>query len=114
MALTLSGATFVLVSGWTSPLEFTLLQDGASRDLTGADVTLRLFDNRQRLVAFAGDFDVTIAVSGRVSFNPAETDLIHALSPYTARVRVAKNSGADVTYHPQSAADVWTVHPESK
>lgn len=114
MALTLDGATFILVSGWTGPLEFTLLQDGAARDLTGADVTLRLFDNRQRLVAFAGDFDVTIAVSGRVSFDPAASDLVHVLSPYTARVRVAKNSGADVTYHPQAAADIWTVNPEAK
>lgn len=113
--LTLGGdAGLNVVSGWTGPLDFVCLEDGAPADIsTAADVSLRLFDKVQDPVAFAGTFIVTSGEVGAVRFTPSGIDIADIRAPYTARVRVTGSAG-DVRYYPSAAADVWTVNPEAK
>lgn len=103
-----------VVSGYTGPIDLTLLEDGAPRDVsTAGDVSLRMYDSNEELVAFGGTFAALIAASGIMRFEPIATDLIQTRSPYRVRVRVTDAAG-DITYHPRTASDVWTVRPESK
>lgn len=97
-----------LVEGWTGPLDFTLLADGAAIDGTGMTVALALRDRNGGLVDVTGKVAWIDAATGTVRYSPAADDLKAHRSPYNARFRVTDGSGKDV-FFPNTGADEWTV-----
>ena len=97
-----------IVEGWTAPIQMTLKSDGAERDITGATLALRLWNNVHAEVVEDGELTVLVAVSGLISFSPGAIDFQRSLSPYYVRVQVTDVAG-DVSWHPSTETDVWTV-----
>ena len=97
-----------IIEGWTDPIRMTLKSDGVERDITGASLELRLWNNVHAEVLESGAINVLVAVSGLIDFSPGAIDFQRALSPYYARVQVTDVAG-DVSWHPSAEVDVWTV-----
>ena len=100
-----------IVEGTTANMDFTLTADGAAVNLTGATVVLVLSDKDGTAVTTTGDVVVVTAAEGKVRFAPDAADLDASLSPYRARFKVT-DSGGQISYYPNTAADPWTVTPE--
>ena len=94
-----------LVEGWTEPIEYTILADGAAVDLTGKTVNLLLYDCDQNLLEPAGELTITDAPTGKVAFTPAAGDLVAAKSPYYVRFHVVE----DGFFAPNARAEEWHV-----
>lgn len=103
------GGNVELVSGWTGPLDFRLLADGAAINLTGMTVELILTAQDGTSIPTTGDTSVTDAVAGKVRYSPDSTDLVVASSPIQMRWKVT-DGGGSVVYHPSGRPAVIVVH----
>jgi hypothetical protein len=102
------------VEGETKPVLATLYDgDGASRtaiDGTGLTLGLAVYDRTGASVPLAGKVSWSTAASGIAKYEPADTDLRAANSPYTARWSVT-DTNSDVAYYPNHSAqpEKWLV-----
>lgn len=78
-----------IVEGWTEPLSYTLQADGAVIDLTNRTVSIYLYDASGIRTTPAGAVTVVDAVHGKISFTPADGDLLASRSPYRVRFKVS-------------------------
>lgn len=97
-----------IAEGWTSPLDFQLLVDGAPLNLTGLTVTA-ILTHRAGTVDTAGDVTVTDAAQGKVAYTPDPTDLTAAAGSYRLRFKVVDGAGA-IVYFPPGLAQAIKVH----
>lgn len=97
-----------LVEGWTGPLDFALLTDGAALNGTGLTVTLALRDRSEGVVNVTGNVAWLVQASGTVRFSPSAEDLKAARSPYQARFKVTDGSSKDV-FFPNAEPMKWVV-----
>lgn len=98
-----------LVEGWTGPLEFQLLADGAAQNLTGMTVTMLLYKSDGTVIDTTGDITVTDAATGEVTYNPDAADLAATDSPLTFRFKVV-DSSSKVVYFPNEDRNVIKVN----
>lgn len=104
------GGNVELVTGWTGPLDFQLLADGAAINLTGMTVDLILTASDGTSIPTTGDTSVQDAALGKVRYTPDATDLLVASSPVKMRWKVTDGAGA-VVYHPSARPATIVVHP---
>ena len=105
-------AQFDVAEGWTGRLDFQLRSSGASVDLTGCTVALRLLDESGVVVvASSNSAQVSLVTTtcGIVGFAPCSTQLNADLGPYTARFKVWDGTGK-IVFFPSGKADEWFVH----
>lgn len=96
------------VQGQTSPKTFVIKLNGTAVNLTGATVSLELYDPTGTQVTTTGDVTVTTPASGLVQYAPDASDLVALEGRYTARFKIVDVSGY-IAYAPDGKADVWTV-----
>lgn len=100
-------STFNLVEGWTAPIDWQLLLDGAvpATSLSGS-ITLFAYDRHGDLLPMPGTFTITSAAEWKVRYTPASaTDLLTINSPMKVRARLPDGSFIPDT----PAADKWVV-----
>jgi hypothetical protein len=100
-------ADVIWIEGELDERVFTLSENGAVMDLSGAQVSVVL-----RPAARIGGKRIYPAVivsasEGKVGWTPFENQLKASESPYTMRFRVAL--GSIVKHVPFPASDTWTV-----
>lgn len=93
------GGNVELVTGWTGPLDFRLLADGAAYNLTGMTVELILTAQDGTSISTSGDTSVTDAATGTVRYLPDSTDLVTSNSPISMRWKVTDGGGL-IVFHP--------------
>ena len=95
--------------GWTAPIEYDLLNDGASFDGSGMTPGIALMDKDGKSVPVAGSVEWAAASLSRIRFNPDANDLLAAKSPYTVHFRVT-DALRTATY-PQGEGFIWNIWP---
>jgi len=98
-----------LTEGWTERISYQLGADGSAPNLTGMIVTLVLYRNGDYTIfPFLGTSGILTAATGIVYFDPAETDLVAANSPYSGRWKVTDGAGK-ISYFPNGTPEQWIV-----
>lgn len=98
------------VEGWTGPLDFQLLNDGAAQDLTNMTVTGQARNRLNTLVDLSSDVSVISATDGTVRLTPDAVDFDSVYSPYELRFKVVDATTATV-FFPSGEAVVLVVRP---
>ena len=104
------GQTLEFAETETAPRDIPVTDGGVAFDLTGATISLILYDSSETIVSNPG----TCAAFGDpalgvVRFTPANASvLLAAKSPYRARIKVTK-SGADYLFPNDAHGDRWIV-----
>ena len=102
------------VEGETKPITPTLYDgEGVSRTAaigTGLTLSLVVYDRAGGVVPISGKVSWSDAANGVAKYEPADTDLRVANSPYTARWTVTDTNG-DIAYYPNHATqpEKWLV-----
>jgi BppU N-terminal domain len=96
------------VQGQTSPKQYQVKLNGVAVNLTGATVTLELYDPAGTAVTTTGDVTVPTPATGIVQYAPDAADLVALEGRYTARFKIVDSNGY-IAYAPDGKADVWTV-----
>lgn len=97
-----------LVAGWTGPLDFQLLADGAPQNLTGMAVEMLLKTSGGDIIDTSGDLALLDAPAGKVRFSPDPADLVATASPLVSRFKVTDGLGK-VVFFPSGEPDDWKV-----
>lgn len=101
--------TYDIVAGTTTPLQFQLIEAGASIDLTVITVTLLLNDRLGNTVFNPGTVSIVDSANGKIKFTPSNASVFNpAFGPYYARWVLTDGSGL-VGYVPTTVRDVWNI-----
>jgi hypothetical protein len=98
------------VEGWTGPLDFQLLNDGAVQDLSTMTVTGQARNRLNALVDLSSDVSVVSATDGKVRITPDAADFESESSPYELRFKVVDVATA-VVFFPSGEAVTLIVRP---
>lgn len=98
------------VEGWSGPLDFELLNDGAVQDLTSMTVTGQARNRLNTLVDLSSDVTVVTATEGKVRMTPDTGDFQSEDSPYELRFKVV-DAGLAVVFFPSGEAVNLIVRP---
>jgi hypothetical protein len=98
------------VEGWSGPLDFELLNDGAAQDLTTMTVTGQARNRLNALVDLSSDVTVITATDGKVRMTPDTGDFQSEDSPYELRFKVV-DAGLAVVFFPSGEAVNLIVRP---
>src|SRR3990167_7906580 len=103
-------ASYDIVEGTTTDIEFQLLESGSAINLTTVTVTLLLADRTGAAVSSPGTVAVTNAAQGKVKLTPTDGTVFNPTKgPYYARWKLTNASGK-VSYVPTSSIrDVWNI-----
>lgn len=99
-----------IVEGWTGPLDFQLLNDGAAQDLTSMTVTGQARNRLNTLVDLSSDVTVISATAGTVRLTPDAVDFESESSPYELRFKVVDVTTA-VVFFPSGNGINLVVRP---
>jgi hypothetical protein len=77
-----------IVEGWTGNMDFRLLADGSTQNLTGMTVNAVGYNRLKAAVTLTGDLSILSATGGTVRFTPDTGDFLEAESPYELRFKV--------------------------
>jgi hypothetical protein len=105
-------AVYVLVIGWTSPIDISLLTQGAapSGSMAGMTAELVLNDRHGTVIDTTGDISIPDVNVWTVRYSPDPLDLVPGV--YRMRVKIT-DSGGRVAYWPSSDPDVLMVRTET-
>lgn len=101
-----------IVSGWTLPLDFELLDDDDDPiDLSDVDsVQLQLFEESGAVFSYSGTVGVQDAIAGLVRFTPAAGDLRAGVSRRVLAARWKVQTGSEVYFVPSGEKpDQWII-----
>lgn len=90
--------TVSVVKDTTAPFVFRLKNGSSVVDLTGATVTLMLYDENQDPVSFTGTLVIADEDLGLVRFTPSAADFDNA--PATLGFRIKVTLGGQVSFYP--------------
>ncbi len=104
--------TFDIVAGWTNPLVFSLLSQGATPSGTMASMTVELIlrDTRGNTIDTTGDVTVSDSAAWEVTYTPDAADLVPGV--YHARFKVT-DAPDKIAYFPSAEPDIWHVRSET-
>jgi hypothetical protein len=87
-----------IVEGWSGPLDFELLNDGAIQNLTSMTVTGQAFNRLKQAVTLTSDVTILSATDGQVRLTPDTGDFVESGSPYELRFKVVDGSSQIVFF----------------
>lgn len=96
-----------VVKDTTAPFVFRLKNGTTTVNLTGASVTLMLYDENGAAVSFLGTLIVSDAANGLVQFTPNGADFDSA--PQTLYFRVKVTNGSQISFYPSAERAVFRV-----
>jgi hypothetical protein len=104
------GMRIDVTEGWTGPLDFALMADGAPLNLSGLTIELVLRDRDDALITTTG-WAATFGAptEGRVRVSPTADALVHAVTPHRAHFKIT-DGGGKVVFFPGGDADYWVVN----
>lgn len=102
---------FEVVEGWTGPLDFNLLADGAipAAALAG-EVELILKKADGTVLATTGDVAILDSAAWSVRYSPDPSDMV--AGTYRGRFKHT-DTGGKVTYFPNGVWDQWKIREEA-
>ncbi len=95
-----------LVEGWTGTIYYVLAAEDF--DFTGCTIEVLAYDKEDEVITLSGTAALVSATTGTVSFAPAANDILASNSPMKIRWKVT-DTGGEVFYFPNGAAERWTV-----
>jgi hypothetical protein len=98
------------VEGWSGPLDFELLNDGAAQDLTSITVTGQARNRLMQAVDMTSDVSILTATEGKVRLTPDTGDFPAAHSPYELRFK-AVDGTTGIVFFPSGEAVTLVVRP---
>lgn len=99
-----------IVNGWSAPLDFQLLSDGAPFNLTSLTVTATARNRYAQDVTLTGNLSVIDATDGELRLIPDATDFLATDSPYELRFKVRDSSTQDA-FWPNEEPVLLIVRP---
>lgn len=98
------------VEGWTGPLDFQLLNDGAAQNLSGLTITGQAINRLRQTVDLSSDVSQLSATGGTVRMRPDTGDFPAADSPYELRFKCV-DAATDTVFFPSGEAIYLIVRP---